>query len=186
MSDARCPETDFPAQSRIESLLSLEKYMTVSTVSSGGMPRTTPVFFAHGRSMQGLLTFYWLSTAEATHSQNLLAFNRVSGVIFDSSVPQGTGVGFFFEATARMADYKKVFDGRCTEAEYAARLLCEKGPNLPRDPSKLLRPDCPRRIFMLSVDKAWFNGAEKSGDIWVDATRPFDKRNFDPGLRWQS
>ena len=71
-------------------------YMVLGTVDDRGRPWTSPVYYAPERYRD----FYWVSRPDALHSRNLAARPDVSIVIFDSSVPIGTGQGVYITAAA--------------------------------------------------------------------------------------
>ena len=71
-------------------------YMVLGTADADGRPWATPVYFA----TDGSGAFYWVSSREARHSANIAARPDVGIVIFDSTVPIGTGQGVYIEATA--------------------------------------------------------------------------------------
>ena len=72
------------------------QYMVLGTAASDGSPWASPVWFAP----DGYRQFYWVSSHEARHSQNIAARPEVGIVIFDSSVPVGAGQGVYMEARA--------------------------------------------------------------------------------------
>lgn len=71
-------------------------YMTLGTADAEGRPWATPVWFAHA----GYRDYFWISKPGARHSRNLAVRPEVGIVIFDSTVPPGTGGGLYLEATA--------------------------------------------------------------------------------------
>ena len=71
-------------------------YMVLGTVDDRGRPWTSPVYYAPERYRD----FYWVSRPDALHSRNLAGRPHVSIVIFDSSVPIGTGQGVYMTAVA--------------------------------------------------------------------------------------
>jgi nitroimidazol reductase NimA-like FMN-containing flavoprotein (pyridoxamine 5'-phosphate oxidase superfamily) len=81
------------------------QYMVLGTADAEGNPWVSPVYFAHAAYRE----FYWVSRPSRRHSQNLAAHPQLSIVIFDSSVPIGTGRGVYLSATA----------GQVTDAEQA-------------------------------------------------------------------
>ena len=72
-------------------------YMVLGTADGAGRPWVSPVYFAH----VAYRDFFWISKPDATHSRNLESRSDVSIVIFDSSVPIGTGRGLYMRATAQ-------------------------------------------------------------------------------------
>jgi nitroimidazol reductase NimA-like FMN-containing flavoprotein (pyridoxamine 5'-phosphate oxidase superfamily) len=61
--------------------------MVLGTADEAGLPWVTPVWFAPN----GYREFLWVSDPERRHSWNLAVRPQVSIVIFDSTVPIGTG-----------------------------------------------------------------------------------------------
>lgn len=72
-------------------------YLVLGTADQAGRPWVSPVYYAPALYRE----FFWVSRPEATHSRNLSAGRDVSIVIFDSSVPIGTGQGVYMSAVAR-------------------------------------------------------------------------------------
>jgi nitroimidazol reductase NimA-like FMN-containing flavoprotein (pyridoxamine 5'-phosphate oxidase superfamily) len=71
-------------------------YMTLGTADEAGRPWVSPVYYVH----EGYANFYWVSSPDATHSRNLAARPEVSIVIFDSTIPVGSGQGVYVRAVA--------------------------------------------------------------------------------------
>jgi nitroimidazol reductase NimA-like FMN-containing flavoprotein (pyridoxamine 5'-phosphate oxidase superfamily) len=61
------------------------RYVSLGTSDEDGRPRVSPVFFVprdHRR-------LYWVSYDDTHHSANIARDERVSGVVFDSTIPPG-------------------------------------------------------------------------------------------------
>jgi hypothetical protein len=71
-------------------------YMVLATADEGGRPWASPVYFAHSDYTE----LFWVSSPEATHSRNIAVRSEVSIVIFDSTVPVGSGQGVYMAAVA--------------------------------------------------------------------------------------
>jgi hypothetical protein len=71
----------------------LEKihYINIATVNEDGTPWNTIVSTSHDKQ----LNFYWGSSPENVHSQNIRRDGRVFVTIYDSTVPEGTGEGLY-------------------------------------------------------------------------------------------
>jgi nitroimidazol reductase NimA-like FMN-containing flavoprotein (pyridoxamine 5'-phosphate oxidase superfamily) len=76
------------------------RYMVLATADEDGVPWASPVWFAP----EGYTQFLWVSREDTRHSRNLAVRPRLSIVIFDSSVPLGTGEGVYMDALARQVD----------------------------------------------------------------------------------
>lgn len=61
------------------------RYLVLGTIDEDGCSRTSPVYFVPHRYRD----LYWVSTPTSHHSHNLKRDNRLSAVIFDSTVPSG-------------------------------------------------------------------------------------------------
>ena len=79
-----------------KAIIDASLYMVVGTADEGGHPWVSPVYYAHVDYRE----FIWVSRPETLHSRNLVARPQVSIVIFDSSVPIGTGQGVYVAAVA--------------------------------------------------------------------------------------
>src|SRR3989344_4776521 len=71
-------------------------YITIATVSKDGRPWNSPVYCAFDEDYN----FYWASWRENQHSKNIKENNNVFIVIYDSTVPEGTGEGVYVQAKA--------------------------------------------------------------------------------------
>ena len=80
------------ARGIIDSIL----YMVLGTADETGRPWAAPVYFASEKYQE----FYWMSSPEVRHSQNILLRPQVSIVIFDSRVPVGMGQAVYMSAVA--------------------------------------------------------------------------------------
>jgi nitroimidazol reductase NimA-like FMN-containing flavoprotein (pyridoxamine 5'-phosphate oxidase superfamily) len=78
------------------SIIDANLYMVLGTADQTGRPWVSPVYYAPADYRE----FFWVSDPEATHSRNLKVRHDVSIVIFDSSVPIGTGQGVYMSAVA--------------------------------------------------------------------------------------
>ena len=126
------PQPDLGAIAR--QVIEANLYMTLATADESGRPWVSPVWFAYA---SGYTEFFWVSSPEASHSQNIAGRPDVAIVVFDSRVPAGTGQGVYMAAHAReLADAElergiDVFSGR-SEAH---------GAN-PWTPEDVRRPRC--------------------------------------------
>ena len=77
-------------------LIDANLYMVLGTADEVGLPWAAPVYYAPSEYRE----FFWVSKPEARHSRNIAARPGVSIVIFDSSVPIGTGQGVYMTAHA--------------------------------------------------------------------------------------
>jgi Pyridoxamine 5'-phosphate oxidase len=64
-------------------------YMRLGTADADGLPWASPVWYASASYRE----FFWVSKPRARHSRNVTVRPEVAIVIFDSTVPMGTGEG---------------------------------------------------------------------------------------------
>jgi uncharacterized protein YhbP (UPF0306 family) len=72
-------------------------YMVLGTADEAGQPWVSPVYYAPADYRE----FFWVSSPDSRHSRNLEGRGEVVIVIFDSSVPIGTGQGVYMSAVAQ-------------------------------------------------------------------------------------
>jgi hypothetical protein len=72
------------------------RYMTLGTADADGLPWVSPVWYAPASYRE----FFWVSKADARHSQNIAVRPEVGIVIFDSTVPIGNGKAVYMAARA--------------------------------------------------------------------------------------
>jgi nitroimidazol reductase NimA-like FMN-containing flavoprotein (pyridoxamine 5'-phosphate oxidase superfamily) len=71
-------------------------YVVLATADEAGVPWASPVWFAK----EDYQELYWVSHPGARHSQNIAARPQIAMVVFDSTVPPGTGQAVYMTATA--------------------------------------------------------------------------------------
>ncbi len=76
-------------------------YITIATICEDGSPWNSPV----SASLDTELNFYWGSSPENVHSQNIRRDGRVFVVVFDSNAPEGTGEGVYMQGRAEELDF---------------------------------------------------------------------------------
>jgi pyridoxine/pyridoxamine 5'-phosphate oxidase len=77
------------------------RYMTLGTADEDGRPWVSPVWFAQSNYRE----FFWISSPNARHSQNLAARPELAIAIFDSQVPPFGAKAVYMSASAeQLAD----------------------------------------------------------------------------------
>jgi nitroimidazol reductase NimA-like FMN-containing flavoprotein (pyridoxamine 5'-phosphate oxidase superfamily) len=71
-------------------------YVVLATADVDGVPWASPVWFA----TENYRELYWVSYPGARHSQNIAVRPQIAMVVFDRTVPAGTGQGVYMSATA--------------------------------------------------------------------------------------
>jgi uncharacterized protein YhbP (UPF0306 family) len=82
-----------------KAIIDANLYMVLATADEDGNPWASPVYYAPDEYRD----FFWVSRPEARHSRNIAARpgQAIAIVIFDSTVPAGTGRGVYMSAVAR-------------------------------------------------------------------------------------
>lgn len=87
-------------QKHIESakkILETIHYINIATVNTDGTPWNSIVSTTHNSE----LNFFWGSSPQNIHSQNIERDGRVFVTIYDSTSPEGTGEGLYLLGTAK-------------------------------------------------------------------------------------
>jgi nitroimidazol reductase NimA-like FMN-containing flavoprotein (pyridoxamine 5'-phosphate oxidase superfamily) len=71
-------------------------YVVLATADADGVPWASPVWFA----TEDYRELYWVSYPGARHSQNIAVRPQIAMVVFDSTVPSGTGQAVYMTAIA--------------------------------------------------------------------------------------
>ncbi len=79
-----------------KAIIDANLYMVLGTADESGHPWVSPVYYAPVDHRE----FLWVSWPETLHSRNLVGRPQISIVIFDSSVPIGSGQGVYMAGTA--------------------------------------------------------------------------------------
>jgi nitroimidazol reductase NimA-like FMN-containing flavoprotein (pyridoxamine 5'-phosphate oxidase superfamily) len=77
-------------------ILDTVPYVVLATADADGVPWASPVWFA----TEDYRELFWVSYPGARHSQNIAARPGIAMVVFDSTVPPGTGQGVYLTGTA--------------------------------------------------------------------------------------
>lgn len=131
-------------------------YLTLATCNRQAEPWNTPVYCAYDAKY----TFYWLSWKENQHSKNIKENKKVFAVIYDSTVPEGTGVGVYLQGEAFQLTVGM-------EMIKAIRLLYGRKNGNPRKVREF-QGLFPRRIFKFVPQKIWINSASAINGNYVD------------------
>ena len=94
MADSTINQPDLGILAR--TIIDSNMYMVLGTADESGQPWVSPVYYASA----GYKEFYWVSSPEVKHSQNIAMRPQVSIVIFDSQAPIGTGQGVYMSGIA--------------------------------------------------------------------------------------
>jgi nitroimidazol reductase NimA-like FMN-containing flavoprotein (pyridoxamine 5'-phosphate oxidase superfamily) len=129
--------------------------MVLGTADESGRPWVSPVYFA----VSGYTDFYWVSLPDVQHSRNLAERPEISIVVFDSSVPIGTGQGVYMTARAEELAGSELESGI---EVFSARAVGHGGKPWGADD---VRSPAPHRLFRASATQHWTLDPEaKPGD----------------------
>lgn len=142
------------AKSTIENIL----YITIATANKKGEPWNSPVYSAYDENYN----FYWASYTENQHSKNIRENKAVFIVVYDSTVPEGTGFGVYLKGRSAQLEEKNI-----NEIKKAIKLLYHRKTGKPRKPTEFLGK-FPRRIFKFIPEKAWVNSKGQVNGNFVD------------------
>lgn len=134
-------------------------YITIATCDKSGQPWNSPVYSAFSESYN----FYWASWTENRHSKNIKENEKVFVVIYDSTVPEGTGFGVYMKGTARQLEVKDT-----VEIVKSLKLLYSRKNKKPRKPEEFLAL-LPRRIYKFTPEQVWVNSDGDVNGNFVDS-----------------
>ncbi len=146
------------AQRIIEKVL----YITIATVTKSGTPWNTPVFSAYDKDYN----FYWGSYSDSQHSKNLRANSNLFLVIYDSTVPAGTGEGVYVKARGIELEDSE-------EIAFAHNLL-NKRHSVPYWKIKQVKGAGPIRLYKAVPQKFWLNGEGEIRGNYIDKLEGID------------
>ena len=134
-------------------------YITIATTSKNGQSWNSPVYSAFDENYN----FYWASWRENRHSKNIKENNNIFLVIYDSTVPEGTGEGVYIQTKAYQLEDPK-------EIENALKYL-DGRVNKKKDPTTRVaefQGDKPRRIYKAIPEKIWMNDVGNVNGNYID------------------
>ena len=119
------------------------RYVALGTTDEDGRPRVSPVYFVH----RGYTELYWVSYDDTHHSANIARDDRVSGVVFDSTVLPGPDT----RAVYVVGRAREVPVGELDEHLPYAFDDARGGRDFSRE--ELTDTDDPIRLFVLHVEQ---------------------------------
>lgn len=130
-------------------------YITIATASKNGEPWVSPLYCAFDKNYN----FYWVSPHKTKHQQFAIQNNRTAFVLFDSSMPEGTGEGVYGIGIIKELEGK--------ELEKGIQCLYARMNKKPKDSKNFCGPS-PLRIYKLVPEKFWMNDGDMINGMWVD------------------
>jgi nitroimidazol reductase NimA-like FMN-containing flavoprotein (pyridoxamine 5'-phosphate oxidase superfamily) len=141
---------------RAKEIIEKIQYVTIASVTEDGMPWNSPVFAAYDKDFN----FYWGTHNDSQKAKNIRSNGNVFLVIYDSTVPSGTGEGVYIKATAQQIsepdEVKRVFE--LLKTRHAASFwdfaaVSEEGPI---------------RLFKAVPQQAWMNDDGRKSGHYID------------------
>ncbi len=130
------------------------RYATISTVDKNNNPWAAPVWYVYDDE-----TIYWWSPMESQHSKNIEQNSNVYITIFDSSAPEGDGLGVYISAVASEVEsdsLDKVIDLYNTSTKIF-KLNTENTSG-----------DAPTRLYKAVIKSSWINSSSEKNGAYSD------------------
>lgn len=140
-------------------------YITIATASKNGTPWNSPVYSA----FDDKYNFFWASDQNGQHSKNIAENNKIFLVIYDSTVPEGTGEGVYIQAKAYKLENEEdikhglnYLDGRVNKKKDSKSRVAQFQGNKPR------------RVYKAVPEKMWINEDGNINGEYIDIRREVD------------
>lgn len=131
------------APQTVRDIIEANLYLVLATADVAGRPWSSPVYFAH----TGFTEFFWVSSPDVTHSQNIAVRPEVGMAIFDSHAPISKGQGVYMSAAAELVEDAGE-TARGIEIFSRRSVSHGGGEWTPED----VRPDAGLRLYRATVD----------------------------------
>jgi nitroimidazol reductase NimA-like FMN-containing flavoprotein (pyridoxamine 5'-phosphate oxidase superfamily) len=160
--DRRLRMSEKTLEDRAAAVIEANKYMTIATVDEAGHPWAAPVYF----TPNGHTAFYWVSSPDSQHSENIARNPEVSIVIYDSSVAIGQAEAVYVRGQAT-----QVPDD---ELPKAAELYASRYPELRKFSPEELHEPAALRLYRATATKHWVlvRGSDPDYGTGVDTRLP--------------
>lgn len=147
---------------KIKLILASTRYATISTVGEDGQPWAAPVWYVS----DDRLNIYWWSPTESQHSKNISANPKVYITIFDSTIPEGEGLGLYIRGHASTVDENELDEiislyNSSTEKFKMSHDNCST--------------DAPTRLYKLIPYEMWINSGLERDGFYIDTREKIDK-----------
>jgi general stress protein 26 len=141
---------------RAKEIIDTTDYITIASVTKDGLPWNSPVFGAYDKAYN----FYWGTHKASQKAQNIRGNRNVFLVIYDSTVPPGTGEGVYVKATAEeLTDLEDI--------KRAHQILQDRRPTLYWNLEEL-HGDAPIRLFKATPGRIWMNDDGEENGHYTD------------------
>jgi hypothetical protein len=131
-------------------------YITLATVDERGRPWNSPVYYAYDSAYRA----YWGSHVDSQHSRNIRQNAHAFMVVYDSTVPAGTGEGVYIDA-------------HCVELTHpddiaAAHQIIQARRPTPYWTLEEVQGDAPVRLYRADPTRIWMNDGGHENGVYID------------------
>lgn len=144
--------------SNLHDILAKVSYATIASTCADGHPWNTPVYACFDDD----LAMYWVSHTDSQHSKNIASEPRIFVVVYDSTVPEGEGLGIYFKMKAKLltsaADIrraKKIYDTSFFKHDFSEH--------------DQFLADCPQGFYKAVPEQIWRNSDTTIDQHFIDA-----------------
>lgn len=130
-------------------------YLNLATVSDDGKPWNTAVWYAKDEDYN----LYFVSPKNTVHAKNIHDNNMGFVTIYDSTAPEGQGVGLYIEAT--------VSEIKDTKSIIKAISCLYKAKKNKRQSIEFIS-SAPLRIYKVKPHQMWINDAKEQKGLFLD------------------
>ena len=144
---------------RAKQIIDKLSYITVASVTADGLPWNSPVFAVHDNDFN----FYFGTHKESQKAKNIRSNLNVFLVIYDSTVPAGSGEGVYIQAKATAITNQK-------DIALAHKLLWD-GHEVPYWKLEEFKEPSPLMLFKVVPEKAWMNDEGRADGHYIDTRK---------------
>lgn len=141
---------------RAKEIIADRDYITIATVTSDGLPWNSPVYSAFDENYN----FYFGTHDGSQKAQNIALNPNVFLVIYDSTVPPGTGEGVYVQGKAEQIS-------NLEDIKRAHKILADRRPT-EFWPIEAVSGDGPVRLYKISPEKVWMNSDGEKNGFYID------------------
>lgn len=123
-------------------------YLTLATVDENSAPWNAPVYAAFDKKYH----FYWMSSLTSQHSKNIRFNNKTFSIIYNSTVPEGTGFGVYLRGESFELDSSNI-----DKINHGIAVMEARVHSIDRPPASDYLPPNPRRVYEFIPRQIWVN-----------------------------
>lgn len=143
---------------KARAILDRISYITLATVDEHGRPWNSPVYYAYDHAHRA----YWGSHISSQHSRNIRQNAQGFIVVYDSTVPPGTGIGGGVYIEAHCVELSHPDD-----VAAAHRIMQARCPT-PIWTLEEVQGDAPVRLYRADPRRIWMNDGGHENGVYID------------------